>query len=167
MVKVKTILKTEENAYMGKDKITFQDQDNRVIYTFRKVEEGKDYEGEVKADKGGNLQLKGMPFSSNGQNNTGWSSKPKEFKADPVKNASIERQVALKAAVDVVSAKLPLMDKVPETKDIALAVEVLAESFDKFLKSDKPVKSDDAEVQSLLDSATEIDVDEIQFGDEE
>ena len=39
MVKVKTILKTEENAYMGKDKITFQDQDNRVIYTFRKVED--------------------------------------------------------------------------------------------------------------------------------
>lgn len=163
MVKVKSILEVKEKDYMNMDKTIFQDESNQVVYTYAKVEEGKEYDGEITKDKNGNLKFKKNNASFGGR----FDSKPKEFKADPVKNASIERQVALKAAVDVISAKLPLMDKVPKSKDIATAVEIVAESFDKFLKGDKPVKSDEAEVQSLLDSATEIDVDEIQFGDEE
>lgn len=166
MVKVKSILEVKEKDYMDMDKTIFQDEDNQVVYTYAKVTEGEEYDGEVTKDKAGNLKFKKTPkpFGGGGGFAKGGT---KEFKADPVKNASIERQVALKAAVDVVSAKLPLMDKLPDTKDIALAVELLAESFDKFLKGDKPKVEKKDEVVEMLNGATEVNIDDIPFGDDE
>lgn len=168
MVKVKSILEVKEKDYMDMDKTIFQDEANQVVYTYAKVTEGEEYEGEVTKDKAGNLKFKKAQKSFGGGFSRGGT---KEFKADPVKNASIERQVALKAAVNVISAKLPLMDKLPETKDIALGVEILAESFDKFLKGEKPSSqakeqlAPKDEVAEMLDSA--VDIDDIPFGDDE
>ena len=62
-------------------------------------------------------------------------SNTKEFKADPVKNASIERQVALKAAVDVTVANLPLQEKVSNGKDQVKGVLTMAAAFDQWLKT--------------------------------
>lgn len=169
MVKVKSILEVKEKDYMDMDKTIFQDEDNQVVYTYAKVTEGEEYDGEVTKDKAGNLKFKKTPkpFGGGGFAKGG----TKEFKADPVKNASIERQVALKAAVDVVSAKLPLMDKLPETKDIATAVELLAQSFDKFLKGAVPVvqktEKPKDEVKEMLSGAEEVNIDDIPFGDDE
>lgn len=167
MVKVKTILEVKEKDYMNMDKTIFQDEQNQVVYTFSKVEEGKEYDGEVTKDKGGNLKFKKANSSFGGR----FDSKPKEFKADPVKNASIERQVALKCAVELLAAELPYLEKQPKTADLAKAALTIAEAFDSYFKqtvvqstaqaektpeSDAPALTDD-------DMPADIDVDTLEF----
>jgi len=97
----------------------------------------------------------------------------KEFKADPLKQASIEKQVALKCAVELLSAKLPQLKEQPKSGELAKSAITIAKAFDEFLKesvesdpepaSVVPSKEEENEVKNLLDSAEEINVDEIPF----
>lgn len=145
-------------------------------FTITKVQvEGKEAEvfGNATVGEQGyityNEQFKKYEFKKAAQNAPARSN-TKEFKADPVKNASIEKQVALKAAVDVVSAKLPLMDKLPESKDIATAVTVIATIFDKWLKNGEtphPKVNKEGDVDEIPFSddeiPTDIDLDNVDF----
>lgn len=104
------------------------------------------------------------------QNNTfGNSPVSKEFKADPLKQASIERQVALKCAIDLLAAKLPQMKDQPKSGELAKVAIEIANVFDDFLKNET-LEKEKTEVAELLTASEEvpftdeeINLDEIQI----
>lgn len=142
-------------------------------FTITKVQvEGKQAEvfGNANVGDQGNLsyndQFKKYEFK---RAQSGVRSNTKEFKADPVKNASIERQVALKAAVDITVANLPLHKEQPKGSDQVAGVLAMASAFDQWLKgetnSPKVIKEGDVDEIPFSDDEipTDIDLDNVDF----
>lgn len=93
----------------------------------------------------------------------------KQFTADPLKQASIERQVSLKCAIDLLAAKLPQMEDQPKSGELAKAAIEIANVFDDFLKNET-LDKEKTEVVELLKASEEvpftdeeIDLDEIEI----
>lgn len=155
-MKVKTIIGVIPKAYMDMDKTTFTTDDGKTAYTFAKIAEGGEYDGEMVTDKGGNLQFKKKKdWPQGGSGGGNFTPKSKEFKADPLKQASIERQVALKCAIDLLAAKLPQMKDQPKSGELAKAAIEIANVFDDFLKVET-LDKEKAEVAELLTASEEI-----------
>lgn len=129
-MKVKTIVGILPKAFKDMDKTTFTAETGETAYTFAKIVEGGEYDGEFTTDKAGNVQFK----KTKDWPKSDFQAKPKEFKADPVKNASIEKQVCLKASVELLAAKLPLMKTQPSSAELAKAALIIAKEFDTWFK---------------------------------
>ena len=99
---IKAITRVEPNAFQGLDKSWIETDDGNRGYTFMRVTEGASVDGFWKPDKKGEMMLKKNQDGSAYIAPSGSFSKPAQtsFTADPIKSASIEKQTALKAAVE-------------------------------------------------------------------
>lgn len=100
-ITVGKILESTPDAYQGLTKTEFATDDFERVYMFSKPEnvpsEGTELDGTIEPDRQGKQK-----FTKTKQPFGGTPSGTKEFKADPVKQESIEWQACLKASVDTI-----------------------------------------------------------------
>lgn len=107
-MEVEKIINLEPNAFNGLTKTTFTIVGAlKPVYIFSKPEnepkEGDVIDGTYAPDKAGNLKFTKTKKEFTPSDNTPANSwQPKEYKADPLKQSSIEWQASIKAAVDTV-----------------------------------------------------------------
>lgn len=184
-VTIGTIISVEANAFNGLTKTMFtRPEGGETIYMFSKPEnvpaQGDQLDGDVTRDKGGKLKFtkaKADGFQGSTQGATGAPQRPatasKVYKADPDKlkqemtletarNQSIQRQVAVKGAVELIVAGKREYDQL-HTTYVSLMELLTEHDWQKFGSPSEP-ESDGPPLDNYADQVpTEAEVDKFNL----